>query len=145
MSKHMPHLLSVMTPFPYHIEASRPVDEALRMMREHNIRHLPVMIDGIIEAMVSDRDIKRAQLIGHRGPTSEELCVGDITPTACYFADVSDPLDQVLEHMLARQAEAIVVFKEGAPVGIFTDTDACRSLIGLLREHYPEDEDDDAA
>ena len=145
MPNHMPQMLSVMTPFPYHIEAGRPVDDALRMMQEHGIRHLPVMIDGAIEEIVSDRDIKRAQLIGHRGTTSEELCVGDITPTTCYFADVSDPLDQILEHMLARHAEAIVVTKDGAPVGIFTETDACKALIELLRERYPEDEDDDAA
>ena len=64
MPKHMPQMLSVMTPFPYHIEAGRPVDDALRMMQEHGIRHLPVMIDGAIEEIVSDRDIKRAQLIG---------------------------------------------------------------------------------
>ena len=80
MQKHMPQLLSAMTPFPYHINADQCVDEALSLMLNNNIRHLPVMIDNNIETIVSDRDIKRAQLIGHRGASDTELLVGDICP-----------------------------------------------------------------
>lgn len=147
MPKHMPQLLSAMTPFPYQIDAGQPVADALQMMGEHHIRHLPVVIEGNIESIISDRDIKRAQLIGHRGTAGEGLCVGDISPTACFFADVCDPLDQVLDLMIANHAEALVVLREGAPVGIFTHTDACKALAMLLREHYPADGDgeDDAA
>lgn len=145
MQKHMPQLLSVMTPFPYHIGAEQSIEAALELMRENSIRHLPVMIDNNIETIVSDRDIKRAQLIGHRGASDDELLVGDICPPSAHFADVYDPLDQVLEVMVDRQLDAIIVLKEGAPAGIFTDTDACRALVALLQEIYPEKDDDDAA
>jgi acetoin utilization protein AcuB len=145
MQKHMPQLLSAMTPFPYHINASQSVDEALLLMEEHTIRHLPVMIDGNIESIVSDRDIKRAQLIGHRGATDEELLVGDICPPSSSFADVYDPLDQVLEVMIERRMEAIIVLKDGAPAGIFTDVDACSTLVALLREVYQQPGDDEVA
>ena len=145
MQKHMPQLLSAMTPFPYHIAAEQGVEDALQLMLEHNIRHLPVMVDGNIESIVSDRDIKRAQLIGHRGATDEELLVGDICPASSSFADVYDPLDQVLEVMIERRLDAIIVLKEGAPAGIFTDIDACSTLLGLLREVYHEPGDDEVA
>jgi acetoin utilization protein AcuB len=145
MHKHMPQLLSAMTPFPYHIEATQTVDEAIELMHRHDIRHLPVMVDGNIESMVSDRDIKRAQLIGHRGAADAELLVGDICPPAASYADVHDPLDQVLELMISRRVEAIMVLKDGAPAGIFTDSDACRTLVALLRQMYPAPEDDAAA
>jgi acetoin utilization protein AcuB len=147
MQKHMPQLLSAMTPFPYHINADQSVEKALQLMLEHNIRHLPVMIDDNIESIVSDRDIKRAQLIGHRGTSDEELLVGDICPPCAYFADVYDPLDQVLEVLIERRLEAVIVLKEGAPVGIFTDTDACCALLALLQEVYqqPDGDNDDAA
>ena len=145
MNKAMPQLLSAMTPFPYHIEGTQTVEEALSLMQEHHIRHLPVMIEGTIEAIVSERDIKRAQLIGHQGAASGDLRIEELSPTPSYFADVFDPLDQVLELMIDKRADAVVVLKEGAPVGIFTDTDACKTLVALLREHHPEDEGDDAA
>ena len=98
-----------------------------------------------LETIVSDRDIKRAQLIGHRGASDDELLVGDICPPTAHFADVYDPLDQVLEVMIDRQLDAIIVLKEGTPAGIFTDTDACRALVALLQEIYPENDDDDVA
>jgi acetoin utilization protein AcuB len=145
-TKHMPQLLAVMTPFPYQIEASESIEVALKLMEQHNIRHLPVIIEGNIETIVSDRDIKRAQLIGHRGSTSDEWSVGDISHPTAYFADVSDPLDQVLELMIKKQVEAIVVLKDGAAAGIFTDTDACKVLVELLKATFePATTDDDAA
>ncbi len=145
MQKHMPQLLPAMTPFPYHIEADQGIEAALQLMNTHSIRHLPVMIDDNIESIISDRDIKRAQLIGHRGSSDDELLVGDICPASAYFADVYDPLDQVLEVMIERRLDAIIVLKDGAPAGIFTDTDACRTLVALLRELHPEPEDDEVA
>lgn len=145
MQKHMPQLLSAMTPFPYHIDAKQNLDAALELMRLHNIRHIPVMVDGTIETIVSDRDINHAQTIGHRGTPDDELRIGDICPASAHFADVYDPLDQVLEVMIARNMDAIIVLREGAPAGIFTDTDACRTLVQLLRELHPPADDDKVA
>lgn len=144
-AKHMPQLLSVMTPFPYQIDARESIDAALALMDKHNIRHLPVLVEGNIETIISDRDIKRAQLIGHRGSTSDEWSIGDISQASAYFADVSDPLDQVLELMIKKQVEALVVLKDGAAAGIFTDTDACRVLVELLKSNYQPPVDDNAA
>jgi acetoin utilization protein AcuB len=138
MTKYMPQLLSVMTPFPYSIDAEQTVDEAMGMMQKHKIRHLPVMIGGNIETLVSDRDVKRAQLIGHRGAADADMLVGDICPALAHFADVHDPLDQVLHLMIEHRVDAILVMRDGDAVGIFTDTDACRALVNLLREVYPE-------
>ena len=115
MQKHMPQLLSAMTPFPYQIDGGQSIENASAMMQKHNIRHLTVLIDDTIETIVSDRDIMRAQLIGHHGASSDELRVGDICPPATYFADVYDPLDQVLELMIDKQASAVVVLKEPPP------------------------------
>lgn len=145
MTKKMPQLLSVMTPFPFHVEATAPVAEAERLMAEHNIHHLPVMVNGTIESIVSDRDIKRATLIGHRADPEEQPQVGDICPPRAYFADVSDPVDQILDVMVDKHIGAVIVLKDGALAGIFTDKDACRTLAELLREQYPEPGDDRVA
>lgn len=142
-SKPMPQLLTVMTPFPYQIDAGESIDAALALMQRHNIRHIPVLVDGNIETIVSDRDIKRAQLIGHRGSINDEWSIGDISHPPAYFADVSDHLDQVLELMIKKQVEAIVVLKDGAAAGIFTATDACTVLVELLRTTFEHPVSDD--
>jgi len=46
--RHIPQMVAVMTPFPYHIAASATLTEAVAMMNEHNARHLPVFDAGDI-------------------------------------------------------------------------------------------------
>lgn len=145
MTKKMPQLLSVMTPFPFHVEATAPLREAEQLMARHNIHHLPVMVNGTIESIVSDRDIKRATLLGHRADPEEQLQIGDVCPPRAYFADVSDPLDQILDVMVDKHIGAVIVLKDGALAGIFTDKDACHTLAELLREQYPDPGDDRVA
>ncbi|GAB6064724.1 CBS and ACT domain-containing protein [Deferrisoma palaeochoriense] len=47
-----------MTPHPITVETESPVSEAIHLMKEHNIRHLPVMDGGRLVGIVSDRDLK---------------------------------------------------------------------------------------
>ena len=51
-TKTMPQLLSVMTPFPYQIDANESIDAALALMEKHDIRHLPVVVNGNIENII---------------------------------------------------------------------------------------------
>ena len=44
--KEMPRIKSVMTPFPYSIEAAAPLSHARQMMEKHGFHQLPVMKDG---------------------------------------------------------------------------------------------------
>jgi CBS domain-containing protein len=49
-----------MTPNPVTVEASTPVEEALRMMLDRNFRHLPVAEGGRVSGIVSMRDLTAA-------------------------------------------------------------------------------------
>jgi CBS domain-containing protein len=49
-----------MTPDPVTVEASTPVEEALRMMLDRNFRHLPVAEGGRVSGIVSMRDLTAA-------------------------------------------------------------------------------------
>jgi CBS domain-containing protein len=49
-----------MTPDPVTVEASTPVEEALRMMLDRNFRHLPVAEGGQVSGIVSMRDLTAA-------------------------------------------------------------------------------------
>jgi CBS domain-containing protein len=49
-----------MTPNPVTVEATTPVEEALRMMLDRNFRHLPVAEGGRVSGIVSMRDLTAA-------------------------------------------------------------------------------------
>ncbi|MEH6549519.1 MAG: CBS domain-containing protein [Pseudomonadales bacterium] len=145
MNQHMPNMVAVMTPFPYSIKETATIADAEKMMEEHNIHHLPVMVDGNIDSIVSQRDLQRARLVGHRTQPEEELQVGDISPTRAFFADANDPLDKILDVMADKHLGAALILREGEMVGIFTTYDACRKFSAQLRSTFPPEPEDSVA
>jgi len=134
--RHIPQMVAVMTPFPYHIDASATLAAAVSMMEEHDIRHLPVFDSGDIVGILSERDIERAKIPGHPLREESELRVGDLCTQRPYFVDVSDPLDRVLDTLVEKRIGSALVLKEGDLVGVFTSVDACQLLARMLREHF---------
>jgi acetoin utilization protein AcuB len=145
MTKIMPTMIAVMTPFPQTIDGKESITKAEQLMLEHDIHHLPVVIDGVVESIISSQDLNRVKLVGHRVQPYEQLRVGDISSTPACFSDVNDPLDKVLLRMVELRIKAIIAVKDGEPVGIFTSHDACLKLAQLLQEKFPPSEEDDAA
>ncbi len=62
-----------------------------------------------------------------------------------YVVELSEPLDIVVLHMARQRIDSALVVKNERLVGIFTMTDACRFLGGLLRSLFPRGQGDDAA
>jgi len=120
-----------MTAFPHHAEADDPLERARELMREHGIRHLPVVRDGRPVSIVTERDLDVAE--GAAGAGREGLLVGDVCRGEAFVADLNDPLDVVALRMAKRHADAALVVKDERLVGIFTTTDVCRCLGDLLR------------
>ncbi|MCB0310117.1 MAG: CBS domain-containing protein, partial [Bdellovibrionales bacterium] len=50
----------VMSPVPYFVGPSDALEDAKKLMYQHSIRHLPVLENGKILGMLSDRDLKLA-------------------------------------------------------------------------------------
>ncbi len=132
--KHIPQLVSVMTPFPHHILASATLASAEALMQQHNIRHLPVMENDDIIGILSDYDIKHATLMGHAAESDKDLVVGDLCSYNPHIADIGDPLDIVLDVMVDKRLSAILVLKDGELAGILTAIDACRMLAQTMRQ-----------
>jgi CBS domain-containing protein len=139
--KHPPHMLTVMTPFPYSINAEASLADAQALMDQHGFGHLPVTRNDDIAGLLSERDLQRAHLLGHPLTAEEELKVGDICSPRPYICDVSDPLARVLEVMAEKRLDAVLVLKEGEMVGIFTAIDACRVLAETINEQFAVQDD----
>ena len=57
MTKPIPQIKKYMTQAPFSIEKDASLSEAAKLMKEHDIRHLPVLLKGKIEGVVSSTDI----------------------------------------------------------------------------------------
>jgi acetoin utilization protein AcuB len=143
--KRPPALKNVMTPFPYSVDVEAPVDEALRFMREHRIRHLPVTEAGKLAGLVSDRDIKLMLGPDFAYPSARELKVRDVFVADSYIVDLATPLVDVLAHMAEHRLGSAVVTRHGKLAGMFTTTDACRAFAEYLRGPTGTSPDDVAA
>ena len=98
----IPQIKTVMTPFPYSVPSEASVADAIRMMAEHDIRHLPVCNGDDLVGIVSDRDIKRALDPELGLPPKENLLVRQVMISDPFVVDLKTPLDNVLVE-LARK------------------------------------------
>jgi acetoin utilization protein AcuB len=142
---HIPAMRSVMTPFPYFVEAGDSLLVARTLMVRHEVRHLPVKEGDKLVGVLTDRDIKRALDPDLGLPPKDELFVRDVSEPDAYTVDTSEPLDRVLEEMAGRHMGSVLVTSHGRLAGIFTTTDACRLLCEQLRALVPPRPGDDAA
>jgi acetoin utilization protein AcuB len=138
----IPQIRSVMTPFPYSIDAGASLPEAQATMAEHDVRHLPVTHGDELVGVVTDRDLKN-----FLDPTlgiPQLRRVREIMVSDAYIVDLPEPLDNVLLAMARRRIGCALVVRGERLAGIFTTTDATRLLGELYRRLRPP-RDDDAA
>src|SRR5262245_40762274 len=97
----MPSIARYMTRQPWTIRKDAKMSQAHRMMREHHIRHLPVLEAGKLVGIVSERDLHLIETLPDGDPdevTVEEAMVADV-----YAVPIEEPADAVVEHMAERK------------------------------------------
>lgn len=131
--KQMPKIEKYMTAMPHTIGLKIGIKKALEMMREYQIRHLPVQEGGKLVGIISDRDIKLASsFTDSYHLTVEEVMTPDPYTTTPQ-ASLSDVVFEMAEH---KYGSAIVKQENGKVVGIFTATDGLRVLGETLQKNY---------
>lgn len=131
-----------MTPFPYAVAPDAPLEEAVELMQEHDVRHLPVVKDHRIVGIIAYQDILSARSGGRRKDT---LRVKDCYETDVYVVDLNEPIDNVLLTMAERHIGSAIITRQGRLAGVFTAMDACRCFGEYLSENFPHGGGDDAA
>jgi CBS domain-containing protein len=105
----------------------RSVREAYELARSKGIRHLPVVHDGWLVGIVSDRDLLPVLARGEGELRKvEELATMDFMAVA-----PETPLSQVAENMLQNGYHALPVLVDGALKGIVTSVDVLRTLCSI--------------
>jgi len=130
----IPSLSQALTVNPVLIDDQQPISMAKALFKKHQIHHLIVTCDGDLCGLISDHDLQHHEKLYGLSPL-EELLVKDISNDRIVVADVNDPLHTILDVMVQRQLECIVILQDGELHGIFTTTDACRIFSQLLQEY----------
>lgn len=130
MSKSIPEVRKYMTHVPKSIGIDRPIALAANLMNEMKIRHLPVLKEGKLVGVLTDRDIKLVTSFKDVNPektTVEEACTFDP-----YFTKPTTPLNEVVSEMASNKYGCVVVVDNGKLVGILTETDVYKAFSELL-------------
>lgn len=120
------------TPNPVTATEGQSIDELRQLMQQTGVRHLPILRDGKVVGLVSDRDLRIAQ--GLSNEHKFQVCAADIMSTDPVAVSSSAPLDKVAYTMSERKIGSVLVNEEnGDFLGIFTVTDALNALIEISR------------
>jgi acetoin utilization protein AcuB len=128
----MPAISRCMTKQPWTIDRYASLAQAHALMREHLVRHLPVLDKGELVGIVSVGDLHLLETVADF--SLDEVPVGEAMTERPFIVTGDTPLDEVAEIMSTKKyGSAIVVGREGVE-GIFTTTDACRELARVLQQ-----------
>jgi acetoin utilization protein AcuB len=128
--KTIPAIQNFMSTCPHTIGVEQTMSVAHRMMREHGVRHLPVLRHGRVVGLVSDRDLNVIENLSGVDPT--RVTVEEAMTQAPYVVSPDEPLDQVVMTMASKKYGSAIVVQHEKVVGIFTTVDACRAFGELL-------------
>jgi len=120
-----------MTPAPHSVGREQPIATALRLMRIHAVRHLPVLEDGKLVGVVSERDMYFVQSIV--GVDITKTKVEEAMTQGVYCVDPDALLRSVVAEMAEHRYGCAVVVEGKKVVGIFTTHDALDLLAETLR------------
>jgi acetoin utilization protein AcuB len=134
--KKMPSVGSVMTPFPYFVDADATVLEVERLMREHRIRHVPVEENGRVAGIVSERDLRHLTTGPSPQADKAQIRAREVMTTDPYVAAFDTPLNAVAAEMAKRRIGSAIIVHHQKLAGILSVTDVCRILSEILTSEF---------
>ena len=125
-------LASIMSANPFRVDPDVSPDEALALMDDHDVRHLPVVEHGELIGIVSDRDLLSeigwlpARTPEQRKARATQGCVSSIRPLMHVDVTTGEPADSVVTAAVDLVVQAIgclPVVDQGELVGMVTEMD----------------------
>jgi acetoin utilization protein AcuB len=130
------------------VESTATVREAIRLIEDSEIRHLPIVDDGRLVGIVSDRDLREYRIplmleIERLGETdrarADELldtAISAVMSSDIVSVDSGETIESVIDAMLEYKIGAVPVIDRHTEdlVGIVSYVDVLRYARELLRE-----------
>jgi CBS domain-containing protein len=115
---------------PREIITIRPSDSvlvALEVLSAYNIGALPVMNDGRVVGIFSERDYARK--VALKGLTSAVTEIGDIMTSTVICADIKDSVLDCMGLMTEKRIRHLPVLEQGELVGMLSIGDLVKTII----------------
>jgi acetoin utilization protein AcuB len=112
--------------------------DAYRAMWAQKLRRAPVVVDGKVVGMVSERDLLKrlpgtiAQAATEAGEKGMESSVRSVMSATVQTVAPNDPLEAAAKLMLKHKVGGIPVVERGRLAGIITESDIFRALWEVL-------------
>jgi acetoin utilization protein AcuB len=125
------------------VEEDTSIMKASRIMKQNNIQHLPVLRQGRVVSIVSDRDLKEATPskattldIHEMYYLLDKVTVKSLMPANLYTIAPGDTVERAAAVMLKNHISALpVVDAKGALAGIITKGDIFRAFVSISGIH----------
>jgi acetoin utilization protein AcuB len=108
------------------------LEEAYKLLLEKGIRHLPVVAEGRLLGIITDRDIRLATShLNPEGPCPGCARVEEVMTKEVVTAHPLDPVEEAARVMRHRKIGSLPVLEDGEIVGIVTGIDLLDALLRL--------------
>ena len=134
-----------MAPDPITIKADVGIDDALHLMKKHQVRRLPVLDDrGALVGIVSDKDLLHAAPSPATSLSVHELryllaklTIKRVMASPVITVSPVTPLEEAARIMVDNKIGGVPVLEQGKLVGIITETDIFKVLLDVLGARVP--------
>jgi len=132
VGERMSHPVIIVTP-------ETPVHDALAMFRREHIRRAPVMKDGKLLGIVSERDLLNASpspvttlSVWEMNYLISKVTVKQVMSKKVKTVDVDTPVEEAARIMADSKIGGLPVVHEGKVVGVITETDLFKIFLELM-------------
>jgi acetoin utilization protein AcuB len=130
MSKSIPTVQKYMTTSPHTVGSDQTLAHAHKLLKELEVRHLPVLRGGELVGMITERDLALVETLRDVDPSV--ILVEDAMSQGVYTVSPDAPIDEVVTEMASKKYGSAVVMQNHKVVGIFTTVDVCTAFAALL-------------
>lgn len=116
----------------YAATSKTTVYDAIKLMSEKNIGALPVIDDGHLSGIFSERDYARKVVLLNR--TSQDTLVKDIMTATVITVSPTDSIDDCMEKMSSKRIRHLPVMQDGKMVGLISIGDVVTAIIESQKE-----------
>lgn len=121
------------------VSPDMPIVEALNLMKRERIRRTPVIMKGKIVGIVSDKDLLNASpspatslSVWEMNYLLSKISVSEVMTKTVLSVTEDTPIEEAARIMADNKIGGLPVMREGAVVGIITETDLFKIFLELM-------------